>query len=73
VGIGQGASTVSAKKATAWGTKAVATLAAEANTLTENEKIFWDLCIGHSDGRSLLEDGVSRALGRPGWRRVSAA
>jgi hypothetical protein len=34
-------------------------------------EILWDLWIGHSDGRALLEAGVSRVLARPGWKRAA--
>lgn len=35
--------------------------------------LFWDLWIGHPDGRALLEAGVRRVLARPGWQRLGEA
>ena len=34
-------------------------------------EIYWDLWIGHTDGRALLEAGVGRVLARAGWERTS--
>ena len=33
-------------------------------------EIYWDLWIGHTDGRALLETGVGRVLARAGWERT---
>lgn len=32
-------------------------------------EVFWDLWIGHTEGRALLDAGISRVLARAGWRR----
>jgi hypothetical protein len=34
-------------------------------------EIYWDLWIGHTDGRALLEAGVGRVLARTGWERAA--
>jgi len=33
-------------------------------------EIFWDLWIGHTGGRALVDAGVSRVLARAGWERT---
>lgn len=33
--------------------------------------VFWDLWIGHAEGRSLLDEGVTRVLNRSGWERAA--
>jgi hypothetical protein len=34
-------------------------------------EIYWDLWIGHPDGRALIEAGVGRVLARTGWERTA--
>ena len=34
--------------------------------------VFWDLWIGHSEGRAMLEAGVRCVLDRPGWERLGS-
>jgi hypothetical protein len=33
-------------------------------------EVYWDLWIGHTDGRAVLEAGVDRVLARAGWERT---